>query len=156
MSEMERMDHAAAHERIEDLLLEPARLRGLASSTAPDDVALREHVAGCPACAADLDSWRQMQLAVAAAIPADDPAALAAALDPVELPPSLRARVLASIHDTDRFDERQPVAAVPVAGPAAAPAAAPISISAERQRRRLAPLLALAASFVLVVGAGFV
>ncbi|HEX3265578.1 MAG TPA: anti-sigma factor [Candidatus Limnocylindrales bacterium] len=149
MSEMERMDHAAAHERIEDLLLEPRRLRGLETSVAPDDVALREHVAGCPACAADLEGWRRMQLAVASAVPKDDPAALAAALDPVELPPSLRAGVLAAIRDTDRREANQPGTPIAVAPSAA-------GLPAAAARRRLAPLLALAASFVLLVGAGIV
>jgi hypothetical protein len=153
MSEMERMDHAAAHERIEDLLLEPRRLAALETSAAPVDVALREHVAGCPTCAADLEGWRRMQLAVAAALPGDDPAALAAAMEPVALPPSLRASILASIHDTDRSAPGVP--GVPVAQVVAI-AAEPIQISAERQRRRLAPLLALAASFLVVIGAGAV
>jgi hypothetical protein len=154
MSAVDPMDHAAAHDRIEDLLLEPRRLAALDTSASPQDVALREHVAGCPACAADLEAWRRMQRAVAAAIPTDDPAALAAALDPVELPPSLRTGIIAAIHDTDRGDERQPATAK--ARPVAAPPPEPIAISAERQRRRLAPLLALAASFVVLVGAGLV
>jgi hypothetical protein len=147
------MDHAAAHGRIEDLLLEPQRLAALERSAAPEDVALRQHVAGCPACAADLEAWRRMQLAVAAAIPTDDPAALAAALDPVELPPSLRTGILAAIRDTDRSGERRP-ATKPVS--VASPPRATVSIAAERQRRRLAPLLALAASVVLLVGASVV
>src|SRR5699024_7717083 len=98
----QRMDHAAAHERIEDLLFEPARLADLQASTEPEDVALREHLAGCAACAADLGSWRRLQVAVDRALPADaTPKARARAVEPIAAPTSLRDNVLAAIRDTD-------------------------------------------------------
>jgi hypothetical protein len=138
----EPMDHAAAHERIEDLLLEPARLAALERSTAPEDAALREHLAGCAACAADLESWRRLQVAVEGAIPRDtDARTQAAAVEPLELPPSLRARVLAAV-DTDRRGSRAP--------------AAPVSIARARRGYRLGPWVGLAAAFIVLAGAGVI
>ncbi len=138
----EPMDHAAAHERIEDLLLEPARLGALDTSTAPEDAALREHLAGCAACAADLDSWRRLQVAVADAIPRGDAVAQAEAVEPLELPPSLRARVLAAV-DTDRRESNRPGAPV-------------VSIARARRGYRLGPWVGLAAGFIVLAGAGVI
>jgi hypothetical protein len=138
----EPMDHAAAHERIEDLLLEPARLAALQTSTAPEDTALREHLRGCAACAADLESWRRLQVAVEGAIPRDiDARTQAAAVEPLELPPSLRARVLAAV-DTDRRGSSAP--------------AAPVSIARVRRGYRLGPWVGLAAGFIVLAGAGVI
>jgi hypothetical protein len=141
----ERIDHAAAHERIEDLLLEPARLALLERSTTPEDVALREHLAGCATCAADLEAWRRLQAAVDVSIPSGAGEA-AAGVEPIEPPPSLRASVLAAIGDTDRRASNEP--GVPIA---MATARAELAAGG-----RLAPLLALAASFVLLAGSAFV
>jgi hypothetical protein len=136
MTGPEPMDHAAAHERIEDLLLEPARLGHLPTSSIPDDVALREHLAGCAACAADLEAWRRVQLAVESAVPAD-PGAAAAAVEPLELPPSLRAEVLSSVR---------------AASGRTAPV--PINSAASAGRRRVGALVGLAAGIGLLVGTG--
>lgn len=84
-----------AHERIQDLLLEPARLATFAKSTAADDVALREHLDGCPACRADLHTWARLQRALADALPTDA-AEAAAATTSLEPPASLRAKVIAA------------------------------------------------------------
>jgi hypothetical protein len=143
----EPMDHAAAHERIEDLLLEPARLAALDTSQAPEDAALREHLAGCAACAADLESWRRLQVAVASAIPRGDARSQAEAVEPLELPPSLRARVLAAV-DTDRRESNQSVAPVTVDD------GAPVPIAPARRGPRLGPWVGLAASLVVLAGAG--
>jgi hypothetical protein len=126
------MDHAAAHERIEDLLLDPRRLADLERSSAPDDVALREHVAGCPACRADLDAWRSVEQAIASSLPRSASEA-AAATEPTELPPSLRAWVLEKARSEPR---------------------APRSSDSAPSRRagRLVPLLAMAAALILLVG----
>lgn len=133
---MSPMDHAAAHERIEDLLLDPRRLADLDRSTAPDDVALREHVAGCPACRADLDAWRNLEGAIAASLPRSA-AEASAATEPTDLPPSLRAAVLAKARSESK---------------------APRSIDTASSRRagRLTPLLAIAAALILAVGSAFV
>jgi len=139
----ERMDHAAAHERIEDLLLEPAGLDALERSTVPQDVALREHLAGCVACTADLESLRRLQVAVGRSLPPGaTPELRAAAVEPIEVPPSLRASVLAAIGDTDRRASNEP--------------GTPIPITRGRGARPLAPMLGLAASLAILVGSSLV
>jgi hypothetical protein len=154
---MSAIDHAAAHERIEDLLLEPARLAALRSSAAPEDVALREHLDGCPVCRADLDGWARLQSALGEAFPGSD-ATAAAAVEPVELPPSLRARVLTAVRADHAADH---TAVTPVA---IDPAGTAPGTTASAHPSRLGPLtqpraawLGLAAALVvLVVGAGLV
>ena len=128
---MSTMDHAAAHERIEDLLLERAQMEAFDRSGSVDDVALREHLAGCPACRADLDAYRTLQgrIADAMPVPADADAALAA-VEPIELPPSLRSRVAAAVR-SDAGGE-------------------PISIAGPGRRPKAAMWLGLAASLVLL------
>jgi anti-sigma-K factor RskA len=133
---MTGMDHAAAHERIEDLLLEPSRLAGLERSTAADDVALREHLAGCLACRADLEGWRRLQRGLAGALPSSADAA-AASVAPMELPPSLRASVISAV--------RGPEAHV-----------SPISMLRARSRRRVAAWVGLAASIIVLTGTGVI
>jgi hypothetical protein len=133
---MTHMDHPAAHDRIEDLLLEPTRLAGLDTSTAPEDVALRDHVAGCAACRADLESWRSIQQSVSEAMPASE-AAARTAVQPIELAPSLRAATIDAIRRT------QPRSVVTVLRPV-------------RERPRLVAWLSLAASIVVLAGAGLV
>ena len=131
---MTPIDHAAAHERIEDLLLDPRRLAHLETSTEPSDVALREHVAGCVACRADLDAWRDLQRSIADSLPADERAANAAVI-PVELPPSLRAATIDAI--------RRPQPGLVSAGS-----------GWTRNRPRLVAWLSIAASIVVLAGAG--
>ena len=130
------MDHAAAHERIEDLLLEPALLAGLEASTAPNDIALREHVAGCPACRADFEAWRGLHRSIADAVPANV-AAAEAATGLIELPPSLRMATLDAV--------RRPE-----------PRAVRIPFGRRRDRTRLATWLGLAASIVILSGASLI
>lgn len=133
---MSAMDHAAAHERIEDLLLDPRRLAALDTSEVPEDVALRDHVESCAACRADLEAWRNLEAAVAESLPRTAREATAAT-EPIDLPPSLRDTVLAA---------------------AGAEPKAPRSIEPPTGRRssRLAPLLAMAAALIVVVGSAFV
>jgi hypothetical protein len=99
-------------------------------------VALREHVAGCPACRADLDGWRHLQRGLAAALPRSADAA-AASVEPVELPPSLRVRTIEAIRPTGRRR-------------------APISIAGARSRRRVAAWVGLAASIIVLAGSAVV
>jgi Anti-sigma-K factor rskA len=97
------MDHAAAHERIEELLLDPARLADLERSALPEDAALREHLDGCPACRGDLESWRTLERRVAESMPAGaDARAALAVVEPIDVPPSLRARVAAAVGSAER------------------------------------------------------
>jgi hypothetical protein len=130
------MDHAAAHEQIEDLLVEPARMAALEASTSARDVALREHVAGCTVCRADLEAWQRLQAHLSTALPGNADAA-AAAVEPIELPPSLRARVLGSIRQPDQ-------------------ARSPINIARARSRRRVSIWVGLAASIVVLTGTGII
>jgi hypothetical protein len=142
---MTAMDHRAAHERIEDLLLDPERLAALATSRTPDDIALREHLDSCPACRADLEGWVRIHAALADALPGNATEA-AAAVEVLEPPPSLRARVLSAVR---------------AEAPIQAESLAPVSMAEARTRRwgrvgrpRTAWLGLAAALVVLVVGAG--
>jgi len=142
---MTAMDHGAAHERIEELLLEPAGLAGLESSRAPEDLALREHLAACPTCRADLEGWARIQAAIADALPGSA-AEAAATIEPMEPPPSLRARVLSAVR---------------AEAPTAAASLTPVQMAQARPRRmawlgqpRTAWLGLAAALVVLVIGAG--
>ncbi|HUG30163.1 MAG TPA: anti-sigma factor [Candidatus Limnocylindria bacterium] len=139
---MTPMDHAAAHERIEDLLLEPTRLTELAGSTAPADIALREHVVGCAACRADLEGWERLQRHLADALPRS-PVEARASVGPTELPPSLRARVVSATRATraTRATERSH---------------GPIAIAHVRSRRAIATWIGLAASLIVLTGAGVI
>jgi hypothetical protein len=130
------MDHAAAHERIEDLLLDPARLADLDTSTTPADVALREHVASCDTCGADLEAWRGLQRSIADALPSTD-ADAAAAVEPIDMPPSLRAATVQAIRGRE-------------------PQSVTIPFRGRRDRGRLAIWLGLAASIVVLAGAGLI
>lgn len=147
---MSQMDHAAAHERIADLLLEPARLAGLDRSADPVDVALREHLATCADCRADLESWRRLGRAVGQALPANA-AAATEAVEPIEAPPSLRARVIGAVHDAAQEGAAHEGSV-----------GTPVSLQAQRERsvergaRRLAPWLGLAASLIVIVGASWI
>jgi hypothetical protein len=139
---MTAMDHGAAHERIEDLVLEPTRLAALANSSEPADVALREHLDGCPICRADLDGWQQLQHRIAGALPGSA-AAATSAVETIELPPSLRAGVLTAARATR-------------ATRATRGATAPAPIVRRPSRRTLVGWLGLAASIVVLAGAGVV
>ena len=135
---MSTMDHAAAHERIEDLLLEPSRLAALASSTDSRDITLREHVAGCAACRADLEGWQQLQHRLAVALPGSAEDATAA-VEPIEMPPSLRAGVIAAVRAADHAPAPTPIVHT---GP-----------SPSRRRHAVARWLPIAAAFIVLVGA---
>lgn len=137
---MSQMDHAAAHERIEDLLLEPAGLAAFARSTAPDDIALRDHLAGCLACHADLETWARLQAALGDALPGTAMEA-SAAVERTELPASLRARVISAVRSGDG-----PIAPVAMAAAGGRPW--------WRAQTPIAGLGLAAALVVLAVGAG--
>lgn len=134
---MSTMDHGAAHERIEDLVLEPVRLAALADSADPADVALREHVATCPTCRADLAGWERLQHRLSVSLPGSVEAARAA-VEPVELPPSLRAVVITAAREADH---------------APAPTSM-VEARSRRARRRALAWLGVAAAVVVLAGAG--
>ena len=88
-------------------------------------------------------AWRRLQVAVEGAIPRDaEPRVQAQAVEPLELPPSLRARVLAAVGDTDRRESNRP--------------GAPVSIARARRGYRLGPWVGLAAGFIVLAGAGVI
>ena len=62
------MQHAEAHERLADRVLEPQRLAGLEDDGSPEARALRAHVVACQLCAADLEDWRRTWTQVGAAL----------------------------------------------------------------------------------------
>lgn len=149
---MSGMDHGAAHERIEDLLLEPARLAALERSMDPDDVALRDHLATCRDCREDLASWRRLGRAVGQALPPDATAAMEA-VEPIDAAPSLRARVVGAVHDAAQEGAaREGGIAEPI--PLASRRAR--RQVAARRARRVAPWLGLAASIAVIVGASWI
>lgn len=150
---MSRMDHAAAHERIADLVLEPARLAGLDRSGDPEDAELREHLAACDDCRADMESWRRLERAVGQALPREA-AAARDAVEPIDVPPALRSRVVGAVHAAAQESAVQADAGTSAGTPV------PVhdrSHGAARPRaQRLAPWLGLAASLVVILGASWV
>src|SRR5215208_2551455 len=89
---MSAMDHAEAHERIADLALEPAWLKGLGEPGTVEQRALREHVSGCARCRAELAEWRDLHGVLGNALPAER----REQLEPILPPADVRARVLAA------------------------------------------------------------
>lgn len=144
------MDHAEARDRLAEALLTPGGLD--AALLAGDQAAaeLRNHLAGCAECRAEVDALDLTGLLLAAGAPDDLPA-----------PPAARARILAAVHETGRprpvpvtATSPPPVAASLVAAPGAA--APPIAAPAAPRWRlpRLAlPLAAGAMAVLLVAGA---
>ncbi len=79
------MDHAEVLERIEEAVGAPGGLARLGADPAPEAVAVREHVASCPPCAAEWRAWSVVSLGLAAAAP-----------DTLEPRPGVRDAVLAA------------------------------------------------------------
>lgn len=162
------MDHAAAHEELADLTLEPRRLSGLAHDPAPRAVALRAHLAECRTCRVELDGWRSVYAALD--VTTADGGLPLRSLEPVEPPgPSatLRGRTLAALgrlevdaSDPPRPRPREVGDASDGRGEAGRrrvrSASGPGTITAPRRTARLAPLgwLAAAAALVLAIGVG--
>jgi len=101
---MRPFDHAEAHERLADLAIEPGALARLAAASGadPDLDPLRDHLAGCADCRADLGAWRATWAGLDAATRdghPDAPATLAslAAERPIVAPPELRDRIAAAV-----------------------------------------------------------
>ena len=131
------MDHAEAHERLGDLALDPARLARFDDDAAPEAADLREHVATCAECRAELAALRETDRAIrdafASAVDAAPPAIL-------RVPAHLKERVLAAARE-------DPSAAVGSNG-----ATARVVHGPRATRRWLS--LALAAALVAAVGLG--
>ncbi|HYM83239.1 MAG TPA: anti-sigma factor [Candidatus Dormibacteraeota bacterium] len=102
------MDHAAAHEDLADLALEPHRLRRLDLDASPRSISLRAHLAECGDCRAELEAWRRVYAgldeatrAAAAPLRSLEPS------EPVAPSPALRSRTLAAIAGTPQAAGRE-------------------------------------------------
>jgi hypothetical protein len=148
------MEHAEAHERLSDLALEPRRLAALAHDASAEAVALREHLARCDRCAADLASWQRTWTEIGlvsgrATADATAPAASGAlgADVLIEPPAGLRERVLGAAAGTPASGS---TAGSEPAG-AADPAARPHGRDPRRSRLTRAWLVAAAAVIVALL-----
>jgi hypothetical protein len=143
------MDHAEAHERIADLILEPPRLEALQGDPSAEAVALRAHVERCDDCRAEIDGWRRIHgtvLSTLAGLDAGDLESPASTADMhLRAPASLRAAVAAM----PRSREEVLPSRATVRG--TAPEA-----SHRRSMRRLLPSLAAAAAVIVAIGSGVV
>ena len=102
------MDHADAVELIELAALEPDGLERLMAGDTPESAAVAGHLAGCPACVAELARIRRTS-SVARAVIAGMP------------DPALRERTLAFVREVGRDRSVEAVAALADAGPDAGP-----------------------------------
>jgi anti-sigma-K factor RskA len=135
------MDHAEARELLEDAAVEPHGFERLMAGDTAEASALAGHLAGCPACAAEMERLRRDTTAIRSIVRTLPP-------------PDLRARTLAFVAAVGR--DRGPGAAAAAAG--AAPielvpgrAAAPGAPSAGRIGRLMPWAAALAAVLVVAV-----
>jgi len=140
------LDHAAAHERLADLGLEPEALPALEASPLPADRALFEHVRGCATCQAEVAATARLRDALQGAFAAmpDLPT-----LDPILPPQALRAEVL-------RAARADKVAAAASASEAASTTVPRINLAVTPPRRSWlpawsAPRWAAAVAAVLLV-----
>lgn len=108
------MDHAEVLERIEGAVAAPGGLTTLVADPSPDAVAIREHVRGCPDCAAEWRAWSKVAVGLAAAAPED-----------MGMRPDARGRILAAV--TARPRTGAPIGA---AAMGAAPVTRPGRVSA--------------------------
>jgi hypothetical protein len=112
------MDHAEVLERIETAVAGPGGLARLVDDPSPEAVALRQHVAGCQACAAEWRAWSLVSLGLASAEP-----------DTIVPRPDVRDRVMAAVAarprlaTTGRAATAVPVMPAAYAPPAPAPSA---------------------------------
>jgi hypothetical protein len=148
------MDHAEARTRLSDLAAEPGRLRRFNRADNSDSPELREHLAGCAECRADLDAWRSTIAALDTAVgtaptdgaePAGSLRELAAYGGRATLPAGLRARTLALTQQrsdpvASRISPHSPVS----------------SIESGRRSLRLPAWLAIAAAVVILIAGGAV
>ena len=165
---MTSMDHAEAHERINDLALERDRFSALVEGHEPSLDGLRAHLSSCPTCRDEVDAWRrtlglvETALGARGAPDATRPAELAG--DPrVTAPPELREAVRAIAAGARKGAPRASGAPVVAAEPehvtdvppSPAMTVPPRNVVARRWTR-LMPLAAAAAIVVFVAGGLFV
>jgi hypothetical protein len=129
------MDHAEARDRLADALLTPGGLDAALLADDPATAELRDHLAGCAECRAEVDALDMTGLLLATGAPDDLPA-----------PADARARILATVKETGR---PRPVPATVVATPPIAAPAAP----RWRLPRLALPFAAGAMAVLLIAGA---
>ncbi|MEW6224219.1 MAG: anti-sigma factor [Chloroflexota bacterium] len=132
------MDHAEALERIEIAAVEPRGLERLTAGDTPDAAAVAGHLAGCPACAAELARIRRSSAIVREVVLA-------------EPDPALRERTLAYVRALGRERGRSGDGA-PVGSAADG---SPVLATLGRPRRRFAWAVGLAAALVVAGALGF-
>jgi hypothetical protein len=144
------MEHADALERIEIAAAEPEGLDRLMAGDTAEAAAVAGHLAGCPACTAELARIRRT-------------AAIAREVISTAPDPALRARTLAYVQSAGvprGAAAASPQAPVPDAPPVEAPPAAPVELAVARERRTMTRLryavVALAAALVIAIGSGVV
>ena len=133
------MDHADAVELIELAAVEPDGLGRLMAGDTPESAAVAGHLAGCPACVAEMARIRR-SASVLREVVAETP------------DPALRERTLAFVREVGR--DRSNVA------PAPEPAPVPASVPAPARAVRPSPprwvaFAGIAAALLLAVGIGF-
>ena len=144
------MDHADALERIELAAVEPDGLDRLMAGDTPDAAAVAGHLAGCPACTAELARIRRT---------ATDRARGDLRPRRTRAPrPDARLRPAAGV--PRGVAATSPQAPAPVVGIVDAPPAAPVELAVARERRTMTRLryavVALAAALVIAIGSGVV
>ena len=144
------MEHADALERIEIAAAEPEGLDRLMAGDTAEAAAVAGHLAGCPACTAELARIRRT-------------AAIAREVISTAPDPALRARTLAYVQAAGVPRGAAAAAASPQAPVSAAERvdaqpAAPIELAVARERRTMTRLryavVALAAALVIAIGSG--
>jgi hypothetical protein len=143
------MEHADALERIEIAAAEPEGLDRLMAGDTAEAAAVAGHLAGCPACTAELARVRRT-------------AAIAREVISTAPDPALRARTLAYVRaaGVPRGAATAPQPPVPATMLPPAQPAAPVELAIARERRTMSRLryavVALAAALVIAIGSGVV
>ncbi len=148
------MDHAEARELLELAAIEPDGLDRLAAGDTPAAAALAGHLAGCPACAEELERLRRASELIRAALREEAT---------TTLPAELRARTLSYVGQLGRERGREAVPAAPVAsavpassavGVASAVGAASAGTGVRLRARPVRWWVSLAAALVIGAGVG--
>lgn len=141
------MDHAEVLDRLEATFLEPGGPGALDAEPSEEAAAIREHLRGCPSCAAEQRAWQVAAWAMAENVP-----------ETLGAPVDARERILATVAETGvarPVSGPMPFEAPPVALPSAAlwavaappPATQPLAVPASRAATPRPTVLVLAAAF---------
>ncbi len=134
------MDHAEVLDRLEAAFLEPGGLAALDAEPSEEAAAIREHLGGCPGCAAERRAWHIAGWAMADNVP-----------DTLSAPLAARARILAAVAGTGvarPVSGSVPFGAPPVASHSSVtPLVVPAGIPGSRSATPRPAMLALAAAF---------